>query len=450
MAIKSHIKLINMKPSRQFMKIAFYVPNKGLKKINFSTPFDGNPGSGAAEYLHVALPYYIRDDEFETYILAQEVTHMPANLKHIKCNSLRDAAILAKKNGIDIFVFRPRIHEESNILDLIDELQLLSIGHAALTPSVKHQRKMARSNYFRALVAVGSEQFDFMCDSPVAEKLTYIDNGISLSPCNEFANIQKNKKLVTYMGAIVPQKGFHVLARVWPQVLEHHPDAYLRVIGSSKIYNENYDVGPLGVADEAYEREFIMPYLCNKKGELHPSVKLLGALGKEKYKHLSESIIAIPNPTGQTETCCVSAIEMAACSTAVVTGAYYALLGTVKNNSTGLLGRGDKKLKDNICKLLNNPELAISMGKNGRVLAEEIYDFNKVAIRWKMLFADVYNHSKIRSPRHQFNYLYYHRKWLRAINYIPAKIFNHLMNWPSIQKFEDLIINLAKKLKNLV
>ena len=273
------------------MKIAFYVPNKGLKKVDFSTPFDGNPGSGAAEYLHVALPYYIRDNEFETYILAEEITHMPANLKLIKCNGLRDAAILAKKNGIDVFVFRPRIHEESNILDLIDELQLLSIGRAALTPSVKHQRKMARSNYFRALVAVGSEQFDFMCDSPVAEKLTYIDNG--------------------------------------------------------------------------------------------------------------------------------------------------------------LLGRGDKKLKDNICKLLNNPELAISMGKNGRVLAEEIYDFNKVAIRWKMLFTDVYNHSKIRSPRHQFNYLYYHRKWLRAINYIPAKIFNHLMNWPSIQEFEDSIINLAKKLKNL-
>ncbi len=430
------------------MKIAFYLPNKALKKVDFSTPYDGNPGSGAAEYLHVALPYYISDSKFETYIFAQDISHMPANINCIQCDSIRDAAITAKENGIDIFVFRPRIHEEDFILDLIDEIKLPSIGRAALTPSIKHQRKMARCNYFKALVAVGSEQYDFMSDSPVAKKLTYIDNGISLSACSGFENIKKNKKLVTYMGAIVPQKGFHVLARVWPKVLESHPDACLRVIGSSKIYNENYSVGPLGIADETYERKYIIPYLCNKAGELHPSVTFLGALGREKYKHLSESIVAVPNPTGQTETCCVSAIEMAACSTAVVTGAYYALLGTVKNNFTGLLGRGDAKLASNICKLLDNPMLAINLGRNGRAMAEKVYDFSKVAIRWKKLFADVYSNSTIRRPRHQFNYLRYHRKWLRMLNCIPARFFNNVVNWPSTQEFENLLINLIRKYKS--
>lgn len=430
------------------MKIAFYVPNEGLKNIDFSTPFNGNPGSGAAEYLHVALPYFISDSKFETYILAQNISHMPANIKCIQCESIRDAAITAKKNSIDIFVFRPRIHEELGILDLIDEIKLPSIGRAALTPSSKHQRKMARCKYFKALVAVGSEQYDFMSDSPVEKKLTYIDNGISLSACSEFDNVHKNTKLVTYMGAIVPQKGFHVLARVWPKVLEKHPDACLRVIGSSKIYNENYSVGPLGIADEAYEREYIIPHLCNKVGQLHPSVKFLGALGREKYKHLSESIVAVPNPTGQTETCCVSAIEMAACSTAVVTGAYYALLGTVKNNFTGLLSRGDKKLASNICKLLDNPSLAIKLGMNGRKMAEGTYEFSKVAIRWKILFDDVFDNSIIRRPRHEFNYIRYHRKWLRMVNCIPAKFLNNLIDWPSTQELETLLLNLVKSMKS--
>jgi glycosyltransferase involved in cell wall biosynthesis len=427
------------------MKIAFYVPNKGLKKIDFSTPYEGNPGSGAAEYLHVALPYYISDAKFETYILAQDISHMPENINCIQCNSIQEAAIKAKENDIDIFVFRPRIHEEDFILDLIDEIKLPSIGRAALTPSTKHQRKMARSNYFKALVAVGSEQYDFMSDSPIAKKLTYIDNGISLSVCTELKNIRKNKKLVTYMGAIVPQKGFHVLARVWPKILERHPDACLRVIGSSKIYNENYSVGPLGIADEIYERKYIIPYLCNNAGELHPSVTFLGALGKEKYKHLSESIVAVANPTGQTETCCVSAIEMSACSTAVVSGAYYALLGTVKHNFTGLLGRGDANLANNICKLLDNPMLAINLGKNGKALTEKVYDFNKVAIRWKELFDDVFGNSVIRRPIHQFNYIKYHRKWLRMLNYMPARFFSNIINWPSIQEVENLLINLIKK-----
>jgi hypothetical protein len=140
---------------------------------------------------------------------------------------------------------------------------------------------------------------------------------------------------------------------------------------------------------------------------------------------------------------------MAACSTAVVTGSYFALLGTVKNNFTGLLGRGDKKLRDNICKLLSNPDLAVQMGKNGRKMADKLYDFSKVSVLWKRLLNDVHNKSSIHSPGHQFNYIHYHLKWLRMINFIPAKILNPLINWPSIQEIEDLIINFKKRLIKL-
>ena len=232
------------------MRVAFYVPNAGLAKVDFTSPADGNPGSGAAEYLHVALPFYIADKGFETFIYAQDTALMPKSISAVQCDSIRDAAIAAKNNGIDIFVFRPRIHQEDDILQLLDELKLPSIGRAALTPSPQHVRQMAKSDYFKALVAVGSEQYDFLCDSPIAGKLTHIDNGVSVEASHVYSHISKSQNLVTFMGAIVPQKGFHVLARVWPHVLREHPNAELRVIGSSKIYNENYTVGPLGIADE--------------------------------------------------------------------------------------------------------------------------------------------------------------------------------------------------------
>jgi len=426
------------------MKIAFYVPNQHLKKINFSTPEDGNPGTGAAEYLHVALPYFISDDKYIASIIAHNVKNMPGSIESIKCESITEAAQIAKNNEVDIFVFRPRIHEESNILDLIETLKLPSIGRAALTPSAVHQRKMAKTSYFKALVAVGSQQYESMIDSPVAFKLTYINNGISPNACIKFSNIKKNKKLVTYMGAIVPQKGLHVLARVWPEVLKQHPDAELRVIGSSTIYNENLKVGSLGIADEAYENEYLIPYLCDKNGKLHKSVTFLGALGSDKFKHISEALIGIANPTGQTETCCVSAVEMSACSTAVVTGSYYALLETVQNNITGLHGRGDRKLRDNICKLLSNPELAIKLGSNGKALAKSNYDFNIVSVKWKKLFSNVKSGLKIHKPRHNFKYFYYHRKWLRFLNYLPAKIFNKFIFWPSTHELEVLILKIYK------
>jgi hypothetical protein len=429
------------------MRVAFYVPNIGVKNIDFSRPENGNPGTGAAEYLHVALPYYISSGKIKTFIYAQSTEGMPRNVDCVQCDSIRDAAIKAKKNSIDFFIFRPRINEEENILDLIDELQLPSIGRSALTPSPGHQRKMAKTQYFRCLVAVGSEQYDYMCDSPISQKLTYIDNGISISACEKYDKVNKNKNLITYMGAIVPQKGFHVLAKVWPEIIARNPDAELRVIGSSRIYNEKYPVGPLGVAEINYEKNQIMPYLCGRDGKLIPSVKFLGNLGEEKYRHLSESLISVPNPTGQTETCCVSAIEMQACGSAVVTGAYYALLGTIQHKETGLLGRGERALVNNICYLLDNPDSALRYGAKGREVAKARYDFKVVCSKWSALLCALQNGELIR-PRHNFDYLIFHRKWVRIINRFAATTIGKMVYWPSIQEVELSIIHLWRAIKS--
>jgi len=427
------------------MKIAFYVPNGGLRELDFSSPQFGNPGSGAAEYLHIALPFYIDGDGYDCYIYAQDITKLPISIKNVHCESLRDAVIKAKLNNIDIFVFRPRINEEDNILSLIDQLELNCVGRAALTPSILHQKKLAKSNFFKALVSVGSQQYDFLLDSPIEKKLTYIDNGISFSATQVSKVTVKKQKLVTYMGAIVPQKGFHILARVWPKILQFHPDAELRVIGSSKIYNQDYKVGPLGIADNEYEQKFIIPYLCDQNGNLNKSVTFLGPLGAEKYRHLSESMVAVANPSGQTETCCVSAIEMSACATAVVSGAYYALLGTVRHGISGLLGRGDKELINNICYLLSNPSVAVEMGINGKKIARDKYDFSIVIISWRRLFDDIHNRKKIYKPRHELNYIYYHRKWLRLLNYFPATVIRSFVGWPSTQEFENLLLKIMRR-----
>ena len=42
------------------MRVAFYCANKHLPKVDFSEPIKGNPGCGAAEYLHVSIPYMLK------------------------------------------------------------------------------------------------------------------------------------------------------------------------------------------------------------------------------------------------------------------------------------------------------------------------------------------------------------------------------------------------------
>ena len=299
------------------IKIAFFLDNRHVEAIDFSHPEMGNPGTGACEYLHVAIPYFIKEycgQDVQPVILAPHIGKLPSQLPAYEARSITEAASKAKELDVHFFVFRPRLNEEENILDHIDRLQLPSSGRAALTPYPQHIRKMARSKYFKALVCVGREQYDYLVDSPLKPKLAYIDNGIHVESCwKDYNNEPKDSRLVTYMGALVPMKGFHQLAAAWPQVLKRFPDAKLSVIGSVKMYGDKLTVGPLGVASDDYERKSIMPHLCDENGTLHPSVTFHGQMGSEKSSILRKTLIGVANPTGHTETCCVSAVEMSAC-----------------------------------------------------------------------------------------------------------------------------------------
>ncbi len=431
------------------MKIAFFLDNRHIPAVNFQTPELGNPGAGACEYLHVAIPYFLNKycgTKAEAIILAPHVDKLPAGLKAFPAQSVIEAASRAKELGADFFVFRPRQKEEANILDHIDKIKMPSIGRAALTPYPEHVRKMASSEYFKALVCVGREQYDFLIDSPLKSKLAYIDNGIHVASCQTDAQGEKkDHKLVVYMGALVPMKGFHQLAEAWPKVLKTFPDARLSVIGSVKMYGDNLTVGPLGVASENYERQSIIPHLCDARGQLHPSVTFHGQMGQEKFPVLRQAAVGIANPTGQTETCCVSAIEMSACKVPVVTGAYYALLDTVLHNRTGLLGRGANDLAKNICACLADPARAESLGEAGYERALRQYDFSAVAPRWMELF-EALKAGHVPKAYGRIKNIRYHYKALRLINSLFQATIGRIIPWPSVYELQTWA---RKKLKNI-
>ena len=275
------------------MLIGFFLDNRRLGRTDFSRPWEGNPGSGAAEYLHAATPYFISKHcghKAECMIFSPHVEYLPSSIEARQAGSVVDAARQAKARGVDFFVFRPRMNEELHILDVIDELALPSIGRAALTPNPAHIRRMAKSSAFKALVCVGKEQYDFLMDSPVHDKIVHIDNGVHVASCSPGALTYKDSRLVVYLGALVPQKGFQILAAAWPEILKRVQDARLSVIGSAKIYDEDAKLGPLGVAEERFERDFLLPHLADAAGKVHPSINFHGQLGREKYQILRKAL----------------------------------------------------------------------------------------------------------------------------------------------------------------
>jgi glycosyltransferase involved in cell wall biosynthesis len=171
----------------------------------------------------------------------------------------------------------------------------------------------SKESRFAKLITVGREQMDLYRDHPAYEKSDYIFNCVPFPQRYKERLLQKpfskRDHNVVYLASLVPAKSFHVLAEVWPYVLKCIPDANLYVIGSGKTYFKDAKLGEYGIASQEYEKVFMSP-LLDENGECLTSVHFLGNLGEEKYDYLLNSKVGVPNPTGATETFCISAVEM--------------------------------------------------------------------------------------------------------------------------------------------
>jgi glycosyltransferase involved in cell wall biosynthesis len=164
---------------------------------------------------------------------------------------------------------------------------------------------------------------------------------------------------VAYAGRLVREKGVDLLLRAFPIVLRQIPDANLLIAGE----------GP--------ERERLRGLISELN--LASSVRLLGHLSQsEMERHFSTAWVqAVPSrweePFG------LVAAEAMMRGTAVVGSAAGALTEIIQDNRTGfLVSPGDSAaLARTITRLLNDRELAETMGRNGRQTA--LARFDKVA-----------------------------------------------------------------------
>lgn len=373
------------------MKVALYLPNKSYKGIDLSKPYNGNPGIGGTEFNFLTLPYYF-NHYFKniTFIFYAHLTeNLPKNFKSFTVKDVNDAAKKAKDHGCKIFIYRPTCNEKDlEFLKNLNKIKIKTIAWIHNTP-FNQLGAFAKNKYLKRYVNVSKEQYDMLRDHPIIYKSTMIYNGFDSSLFNPNTSIKKEKNVV-YLGSLIHAKGFHILARVWKKILKEVPDAKLEIIGNGKLYNRNSKLGKWGVADENYELMF-RKHLSDENGNKLKNVIFHGLLGKEKIPIMQKALVGCPNPSGVTENCPGSAIEFQACGTAVVSGAYWGLLDTVDNNSSGLLGKTDNELVENIVYLLRKEDKAIELGKNGISFVNKRFNHKKISTSWKNLFEDIIN-----------------------------------------------------------
>lgn len=420
------------------MKIGFLFEDKGIKDKNLLNPQLGNPGIGGTEFMFIILAHYLiemySDIEITFFRQGNELINEKINI--VRIHNTTDLFDCSDLNKMDIMIVNSKIIDDVLAAYIKDShTKYIMWGHNYLSA---HQANLIADcpNIIR-MVFVGHQEYDKYIDHRIIKKSTYIYNMFNSSLPELYRNIDY-KPYITYVGSLTRPKGFHILAKYWKQVISEVPEAELHVIGSGNLYSDSDSLGKYGIAIEDYENEF-MPYLTDEKGNILPSVKFHGVMGQEKVNIYHNTAVGIINPSAETETFGIGAVEMAACGIPVVTRRMYGLIDTVSNKETGLLFDKYDDFPKYIIKLLKDKELNNIYGKNG-IKFVKTFSPEIITEQWYKLFNNIIENKSVKVISAKDNF-FVDNKWLRVVNYYIKKMLPFL---PSVIEATDFVKGLKK------
>lgn len=384
------------------MKIGLYLNNEGHENVNLNSIALGNPGIGGSEYWAYMLAYYLteyyKDIKF-IFFTPSKLNLTKQNISNVIVANVLLSIQEAKNNKIDIFIVNKHANVDTcDLLDmcnLIDEFKLSTITFGQNFYSQKECDLISKCKFIKRNIFVSKQQYCIYSDLDIHKKSSYIFNFINVKDFE--ARTFPSEKIVTYTGSLVGTKGFHILARNWKKILKKCPTAKLKVIGSGKLYSRNSKLGKYSIADQDYENSF-MPYLLDETGNILNSVELLGLLtGRDIFEVYKKTTVGVVNPSGLSETFCISAIEFESMGVPVVSKKYGGLLDTINDKETGLLFKKEKDFSSMVVKLLKDKKLNDEYSRNAHHFVRETFSSEKVIPIWYNLFQEIISNKPLDS-----------------------------------------------------
>lgn len=396
-------------------KVAFYFDNSRISQVDCRDIESGNPGIGGTEYLFLLISTLLTksNNDIDITVFNTSKGCVPECLEVQIFNSINDAYVYADSNDYDYFVFRPQFGEsfekELKSSYFHGKTKLIPWCHNFLT--YKQLSLYSKSDMIARIICVGREQMDLYMDLPAYKKSDYIYNCFDIDEDTVAAvrnnSFSERKNIVTYIGSIVPAKGFHILAKAWPEIEKSVPDAQLYVIGSGQLYDRDAVMGSFNIAENTYESMF-MRYLTNGE-KIKDNVHFMGIMGKEKESILLKTKVGVPNPSGNTETFGLTALEFQSNGAKVITKKCTGYMDTVFN---GNLYSDEKNIAKLIINALKSKDLDYEsfVKKNDALFSKDM-----VIKQWEKLFKDGYvlepaDRSFSKLPNKEFRL-----KWLKYI-----------------------------------
>ena len=420
------------------MKIYLFLEDQGIKGVDLSQPQNGNPGIGGTQFLFVALAYELAmKDKYDITLVHYQKQQFPSKVKSETVET--DIFDILENEKPDIFVFHP--NKDADWYKKLDSLNIKCIAWVHNYISYKDASVLSSCSNVKAVVFVGKQQYDRYIDHNIIYKASYIYNFI---PKIEISRKPEFKLWVTFVGSLTYPKGFHWISKCWKKVVEQVPRAELHVIGSGNLYSRNSKIGSYGIASEDYESQ-IMPDLVDDNGKILESVKFHGNLGAEKFDVLENTAVGIMNPSGETETFGLGAVEMQQVGIPVISRRKFGLLDTVSNNCTGILIDNINDLQEAIVTLLTDKEKNQEYGNNARKFVESKFNKDKIIDDWTNLLDLVYSTENYKcDPVIPSDFLSIDLKWARIVIARIKRI--PFLKWiPSVGEICECIREIKRK-----
>lgn len=410
------------------MDVALYLENASYQGVDYSCVEFGNPGIGGTEYMIVLVATILakRENGINIHLYIQKMACFHPSINVICVSNLDDAISDADFKKFDYFVYDAKItnwNSKSLFPQLNTNISVIPWAHTFLL--IVYVEKLINHPNVNRIICVGREQRDLLIDHPSCSKTDYIYNIVPIledyvEKAINYPN-EERRHVVTFVGSLSPHKCFHILAELWPSIIKQVPDAELHVIGSGTLYNHQSKMGSYNLAEENYEKQF-MKYLTNHKGEILPSVFFHGNMGREKYDILLNTKVGVPNPTGKSETFCISAVEMQMMGCSVVSMIAPGYLDTFYN---GKLVHNKNQLINTIVQqlLYNSPKDYLSTLKFIKVN----FSIDEIIPQWESFFQNGY--VKENTYKNKYRNLSFRLKWLKLIVAKAKKLFHLEIKW---------------------
>ena len=348
------------------LAVLFHEPETEGKDL--SRPELGNPGVGGTAYCFALLLQALEaKGNVEIFVYSVQDVKLPVE-NFIRVESALEGLRAAEKNAHRTVLLRN--HQEDQVYALLECLDLRYIFWMHNRLTYTEIQLFRNTKQVKRVVAVGREMYDFYVDDLICDKMAYVPNPF-IPPSEQYIRGPVSEKRVTYVGSLIPDKNFHILAAYWKTVLQAVPDATLHIIGNGQLYDANAQMGPYGLAEREYEAQF-MPGITDPNGQLLPGVVFHGILGEEKYQVFQNTAVGIINPLG-TETFGLAAVEMEACGVPVVCRRKYGLCDSVKDQETGLLYPEVSEMAATLIRLLQDTALNNQMGAAAAAFARTAF-----------------------------------------------------------------------------